>query len=96
MNKKHIGSNFDDFLKEKKIYEQAQAAAIKRVVAYQIAEDNEEKETDENRDGWPHEDQPGGVGTSARPGQRLDHFDYTGACRVRVGKETNGPVGMRC
>ena len=39
MNKKHIGSNFDDFLKEEKIYEQAQAAAIKRVVAYQIAEE---------------------------------------------------------
>ena len=39
MNKKHIGSNFDDFLKEEKIYEQTQAAAIKRVVAYQIAEE---------------------------------------------------------
>ncbi|OGO76357.1 MAG: Fis family transcriptional regulator [Chloroflexi bacterium RIFOXYC12_FULL_59_14] len=39
MNKKHIGSNFDDFLKEEKIYEQAQAAAIKRVVAYQIVEE---------------------------------------------------------
>ncbi len=39
MNKKHTGSNFDDFLKEEKIYEQAQAAAIKRVVAYQIAEE---------------------------------------------------------
>lgn len=38
MNKKHIGSNFDDFLKEEEIYEQVQAAAIKRVVAYQIAE----------------------------------------------------------
>ncbi len=39
MNKKHIGSNFDDFLKEEKTYEQAQAAAIKRVVAYQITEE---------------------------------------------------------
>jgi DNA-binding Xre family transcriptional regulator len=39
MNKKYIGSNFDDFLKEEKIYEQVQAAAIKRVVAYQIAEE---------------------------------------------------------
>ena len=43
MNKKHIGSNFDDFLKEEKIYEQAQAAAIKRVVAYQIAEEMKKK-----------------------------------------------------
>jgi predicted XRE-type DNA-binding protein len=43
MNKKHIGSNFDDFLKEEKIYEQAQAVAIKRVVAYQIAEEMKKK-----------------------------------------------------
>jgi antitoxin HicB len=43
MNKKHIGSNFDDFLKEEKIYEQTQAAAIKRVVAYQIAEEMKNK-----------------------------------------------------
>jgi DNA-binding Xre family transcriptional regulator len=43
MNKKHIGSNFDDFLKEEKIYEQAQATAIKRVVAYQIAEEMKKK-----------------------------------------------------
>ncbi|MCC6569910.1 MAG: XRE family transcriptional regulator [Anaerolineales bacterium] len=43
MNKKYVGSNFDDFLKEEKIYEQAQAAAIKRVVAYQIAEEMKKK-----------------------------------------------------
>ena len=43
MNKKHIGSNFDDFLKEEKTYEQTQAAAIKRVVAYQIAEEMKRK-----------------------------------------------------
>jgi DNA-binding Xre family transcriptional regulator len=43
MNKKHIGSNFDDFLKEEKTYEQTQAAAIKRVVAYQIAEEMKKK-----------------------------------------------------
>jgi DNA-binding Xre family transcriptional regulator len=43
MNKKNIGSNFDDFLKEEKIYEQVQAAAIKRVVAYQIAEEMKKK-----------------------------------------------------
>ena len=39
MNKKNIGSKFDDFLKEENLYEQVQAAAIKRVVAYQIAEE---------------------------------------------------------
>ena len=43
MNKKHIGSNFDDVLKEEKIYEQVQAVAIKRVIAYQIVEEMKNK-----------------------------------------------------
>jgi len=43
MNKKNIGSNFDDFLKEENLYEQVQAVAIKRVIAYQIAEEMKKK-----------------------------------------------------
>ncbi len=43
MNKKHIGSNFDDFLKEENLYEQAQAVAIKRIIAYQITEEMKKK-----------------------------------------------------
>ena len=43
MNKKHIGNNFDDFLKEENIYEKVQATAIKRVTAYQIAEEMKKK-----------------------------------------------------
>ncbi len=43
MNKKHIGSNFDDFLKEENLYEQVQAVAIKRMIAYQIAEEMKKK-----------------------------------------------------
>ena len=39
MNKKHVGSNFDDFLKEENLYEKVQAAAIKRVIAHQISEE---------------------------------------------------------
>lgn len=39
MNKNHIGSKFDDFLKDEHLFEQVQAAAIKRLVAYQIAEE---------------------------------------------------------
>ena len=39
VNKKHIGSKFDDFLKGENLLEQVQAAAIKRVVAYQITEE---------------------------------------------------------
>jgi len=43
MNKKHLGSNFDDFLKEENLYEKVQAAAIKRVIAYQISEEMKKK-----------------------------------------------------
>lgn len=39
MKRKNIGSNFDDFLREEKLLEQTQAVAIKRVIAYQIAEE---------------------------------------------------------
>lgn len=34
-----IGSSFDDFLKEEGLHEEAQAVAIKRVIAWQIAEE---------------------------------------------------------
>ena len=38
MKSKHIGSSFDDFLKEEGIYEEATGHAIKRVIAWQLAE----------------------------------------------------------
>ena len=39
MKKKHVGRKFDEFLEEENLLEQVQAAAIKRVIAYQIAEE---------------------------------------------------------
>jgi antitoxin HicB len=36
MNKKHLGSSIDDFLKEESIFEESQAQAIKEVVAWQL------------------------------------------------------------
>lgn len=38
MSRKHMGSSIDDFLKEEGIFEEAQAQAIKEVVAWQLAE----------------------------------------------------------
>ena len=38
MKNKHIGSDFDDFLKEEGIHEEVTAAAIKRVIAWQLSE----------------------------------------------------------
>lgn len=33
---KHIGSKFDDFLKEESLLDEAEAVAIKKVLAYQL------------------------------------------------------------
>ena len=44
MNKKHIGSDFDDFLVEHGILTDTETAAIKRVIAYQVTI---------NRPAWP-------------------------------------------
>jgi antitoxin HicB len=38
MSKRHMGSSIDDFLKEEGIFEEAQAQAVKEVVAWQLAE----------------------------------------------------------
>ena len=39
MNRKHLGSNLDDFLAEERILDIAQATAAKRVIAFQIAQE---------------------------------------------------------
>ncbi|WP_144110880.1 XRE family transcriptional regulator [Paraburkholderia sp. BCC1886] len=39
MPNKHIGSNFDEFLAEEALLEEATAVAIKRVIAWQIQQE---------------------------------------------------------
>ena len=36
MNRKHIGSSFDDFLQEEQMLHAVEATAVKRVIAFQI------------------------------------------------------------
>lgn len=43
MGKENIGSSFDDFLKEQAMLEDATAVALKRVIAWQIAEEMKRK-----------------------------------------------------
>ncbi len=38
MKKNHLGSDFDDFLREERLLEVAEATAAKRVIAFQIAQ----------------------------------------------------------
>ncbi|MBV2185672.1 MAG: helix-turn-helix domain-containing protein [Rhizobium sp.] len=39
MSKKNIGSSFDEFLQDEAMLEEATAVALKRVIAWQIAEE---------------------------------------------------------
>ncbi len=39
MNNNHIGSDFNDFLKEDGVYEEVNDIAIKRVIAYQLEQE---------------------------------------------------------
>jgi DNA-binding Xre family transcriptional regulator len=43
MKAEHLGSNFDEFLAEEGLLAEAEAVAIKRVIAYQIVELMREK-----------------------------------------------------
>ena len=43
MAKRNVGSNFDDFLEEEGILEEVSAVAVKRVIAFQLAEKMSEK-----------------------------------------------------
>ena len=43
MKKAHLGSDFDEFLKEEDLLEVSKAAAAKRVIAFQIAQEMERR-----------------------------------------------------
>ena len=43
MDPKHLGSDFDSFLEEEGLLEEAEAVATKRVIAFQIAQAMEEQ-----------------------------------------------------
>ena len=47
--KRHMGSSIDDFLKEEGIFEEAQAQAVKEVVAWQLDEAMKKRKISKNR-----------------------------------------------
>ena len=49
MSKQHLGSGIDAFLQEEGIFEEAQAQAIKEVVAWQLAEAMKKKKISKNK-----------------------------------------------
>jgi len=46
--KKHIGSNFDDFLKEERLLEEAESVAAKRVFVFQIEKEMKRQKIDKS------------------------------------------------
>lgn len=44
MKNKHLGSDFDDFLRDEGLLAEAEATAIKRVLAFQIQKEMEERQ----------------------------------------------------
>ena len=49
MTKKNLGSSIDDFLKKENIFEEAQAQAVKEVVAWQLAKAMKKKKISKAR-----------------------------------------------
>jgi antitoxin HicB len=49
MSKKHLGSGIDDFMKKEGVFEEAQAEAIKEVIAWQLAKAMRKKKISKNR-----------------------------------------------
>ncbi len=49
MSKKNMGTGIDDFLKEEGIFEEAQAQAVKEVVAWQLAKAMKKKKISKNK-----------------------------------------------
>jgi antitoxin HicB len=49
MSKKNLGSGIDDFLKEEGIFEEAEAQAVKEVVAWQLAKAMKHKKISKNK-----------------------------------------------
>jgi plasmid maintenance system antidote protein VapI len=49
MSKKRMGSSIDDFLKNEGIFEEAQAQAVKEVVAWQLAEAMKKRKISKNK-----------------------------------------------
>jgi hypothetical protein len=49
MSRKHMGSSIDDFLRQEGVFEEAQAQAVKEVVAWQLAEAMKKKKISKNK-----------------------------------------------
>jgi hypothetical protein len=68
MKKKHIGSNFDDFLREERLLAAAEAGAIKRVIAFQISQEMSRRKLTKSEMARRMKTSPGSAGTAVGSG----------------------------
>lgn len=62
---KHLGSDFDDFLADEGLLDEAEAVAMNRVLVFSDRGSDARVQTLEVDDGAPHEDQSFGLGSAA-------------------------------
>ena len=72
----HMGSSFDDFLKEEGIFEEVQAKALKRALAEQLEESMQAANLTKMKMAEKNGDEPITTGSRARPQQCLDPARY--------------------
>ncbi len=82
---KHIGSSFDDFLKEEGLYEESKEKAIKRIIALQIQQAMKERNLTKT-------EMAKSIGTSRAALDRLLNPD-TDAVTIRSLKKAAGFLG---
>ena len=63
LNKEHMGSNLDDFLREEQLLNSAETTAVKRVIAFQIEREMKRRNRHEDGNGYADEDKPCRIGT---------------------------------
>lgn len=64
MSQENLGSSIDDVLKEEGLLEEAQAQAVKEVVAWQVAEVTKTRKNSTNKDGSVAQEEPFASGPS--------------------------------
>ena len=82
---KHLGSDFDDFLDEDGLREEAMAAAVKRVIAWQIAQSLKAQKSHQDRDGRAHAYESHGREPLARREGHQRYSGNAGPCQCSVG-----------
>ena len=82
--KSHMGLSIDDFLKEEGIFEEAQAQAVKEVVAWQLDEAMRKQKISKNKMATLLETSRTQVDRLLNPKSDITHASKTEACGTNI------------